>query len=227
MSILQSIALALGFIGMTWLFTVIGKGFRMLGRKRRARNAVAIDKRVELELSADEQLLWVDSARAHPFIGVVLVFVGFLVFSFFTAIVVVMLCEPPKEGAQTGAALAGCIPTACFGLFVLYSGIYAAFMQGKRYYFVTSKRMAFRLVSWTGRRIARDVKPSQIKNVELIDFRVNGIHVQDRVRVVFDDGEGNTRNETILPERDPECFAKAILTLSHHATVARVEETVG
>jgi len=212
MTILQSIALALGIIGMMWLFTVIGRVVRWLGRKRRAKKAAVIDRRVELELTPDEELWWVDSWRAQPVGGAFIILLGFLFFSFWAAIAVCQ-CVWPKPGSQTGAALALCAPFACFGLFIFYFGIYTLLLRGKNYFFVTSKRMAFRGVSFTGRRILRDVPPGQIQGVELVDLRMNGIHFHYRVRVVFDDEEGNTRKEEILPDRDPERFANAILTL--------------
>ena len=199
--VLQSAALALAFIGGAYLLVFVGRGINWLtwkyGGKHRAAKDAALDARVRAELTPGETLLWVGRWRSQLLSG--------SLFTFFSLpfILAVVFHYNGKQPILMVYLL-------MFGLFMMNVGTFFMFRRNRNYFFVTSRRLAFRGRSLMGLRIHKDVQSHQIRGVTLIDFQMYSIHLHYRVRVAFDNGKGKTRLQEILPERDPEYFAGAI-----------------
>ena len=205
--IFRSVALALAFIGGMSLLAFAGRGVNWLlgklGGKRRAARDAALDARVRSELAPGEELLWFDRWKSQPVGGLFFTLFGFMSFC-----LAALLLAFVFDGMISMLVI--CVFMICFGLFMMNLGTFAMLRQGRNYFFVTSRRLAFRGRSLMGLRVHKDVQPRQIREVALIDYRVYLAHIHYRVRVTFDDGNGETRRKEILPERDPECFAGAV-----------------
>ena len=215
MDIFQGIALAAGMIVGACLLVLAGRGANWLawrlGRKRRAVRDAALNARVRAELAPGEELLWVDREKSQPLAGLFFTLLGFWAFLFFAVLLVLSIGE-------LNALLWVFIPMVCFGLLLMNLGTFGLFRRGRNYFFVTTRRLAFRGRSIMGMRIHKDVQACQIKDVALVDYRMYLVHVHYRVRVTFDDAKGRTRREEVMPERDPERFATVVKALSQGGT---------
>ena len=149
----------------------------------------------------DEQLLWVDRWREQPIIGAlvaVLSIAGLCIF--------MMLFLRAGEIEMK----LFCTPFICFTASGINYAIFVLFRRSRNYFFITTKRMAFRGKSMLGKTIYRDVKASHIKGVTLIDSQIYGIHVSYRIFVSIDVGKRKPRLTVIVPERDSVKCADAI-----------------
>lgn len=207
MSIIGAIVIGILTVILTWLFITVGRGtsraIRGLGRKSRAaRNALA-EELAQGELRTGELLLWVDRQREQPGAGVFITLIGIFSLWAFIAMLIFM------SGA-IALKLIVCIPLILYSLFMMYLGIFIAFRQHSNYFFVTDQRFATRGSSLTGKQLDQDVAPDKIKDVKLIDYRVNGIHANYRVHIMIDIGKRKPRLTAIMPERDSASFANAV-----------------
>ena len=212
MKILQSAALVLAIIGGACLLVFAGRGVNWLawklGNRRRAVKDAAREACVRSELAPGEELLWIDRWKPQILAGLFFTLFGFVVFWFFTVLLVFLCREKPS-------LLMFCVPMICFGLPLMNLGTFAMFRRGSNYFFVTNRRLAFRGRSLMGLHIRKDVQSCQIREVALLDYRMYLFHVHYRVRVTFDNGNGGTRREEILPERAPEYFAGTVARIGN------------
>jgi hypothetical protein len=187
-----------------WSVSFIGKGasnvVRGLGRDARLRRDAAATALANEQLLPGERLLCVDRQREQPVISACFVVLGILccflwMWFFFTT----------DELAGKWICILFFVPS----LFFIHMGLFCMFKQTNNYFFVTDRRLGLRGIAIFGKQINRNIPGNMIRKVEVIDYRVNGEHINYRVHVTIDIGKRKPQVTIIIPEHDPAIIANA------------------
>jgi hypothetical protein len=193
-----------GLAAASWIGMKISKARRHLTKGLREKKNAAVEELVHSQLEPGEQLLCVDRPLKQPLAGLMILFMGLA----FVALSATVLLEDFGEDIYLALGLflffgfSGAIATN-FGLSVLVA-------RSKGYFFVTNKRLAVRLITFTWKWSQNDYPPEKIKKVEVVAVNNYGSHIADRVEVSVDVGKKKPKIIRLVTENNAQAFANAV-----------------